>query len=246
MGNTRPFTLYPKIYLGFYPMFQPSWTSTWFPQEFLLPLKDPAQMPLPLWSLPRFPIGFLPVCSDNVSVRAWQEESKEIDGTATWVIWGYFLKWAVTGQQMQAAHCERSWGSQYFTSYLSLCLMCCQSPHWLNPTRSQRAKEPIDTVNMDQPPQGKELCGEGLRVTMKAGWTKDIRLYLHLITFYCYDLFPWVLSHWTLTLPSLSPSFLQLAKDMGHSSLLLISAYWINELIKEWQRWKHQEHNKCS
>lgn len=139
-------------------------------------------MTLPLWSLSRFPIGFLPMCSDSVSVRAWKENrGKEIDGTSTWVIRGHFLKWAVTGQQPQAAHCERSWGIQYFTSYLSRHLMCCQGPHWLNPTRSQGAKKPIDTVNTDQLPQGKEHWREGLRVPLEVGWTQIFRLfYLYL------------------------------------------------------------------
>lgn len=87
-----------------------------------------------------------------------------------------FPETSVTGQQMQAAHGERSgWVIQYFTSCLSLCLICHQGPHWLSPTGSQRAKEPIDTV---QPPQGKEHSGEELRVAVAAGWTQDIQTFL--------------------------------------------------------------------
>lgn len=39
--------------------------------------------------------------------------------------------------------------------------------------------------------------------------------------------------------------FSALGKGFDHSNLL-ISVYRINELIREWQRWKHQEHNGCS
>lgn len=133
-------------------MFQARWTSPPSPQELLLVFEDPAQVPLALWSLSRFPVGFLPMCSHSVSVRT----CLETDGISTGVICRHFLKWTVTGQQMQAAHCERSQEIWYFTWHFSLPLTPL-----IDPNQSQRAKEPINIVHTNQPLQGKEQGREG-------------------------------------------------------------------------------------
>lgn len=203
-----------------------------------LPLKTQLKCHF-LHAISRFFIGFLPVCFHNVLIRAWQETN----GTSTWITWGHFLKWAVIGEQIQEAHCERSQGIQYFTTCLFLLLICCQGPRWLNPKRSQKEKELINTVHPDQPPQGKERGGEWLWRQGKQKTSRHFYLYLNVI------LLLWPVAMSTFPLDSdpviIISKFSALGKEFDHSSLL-ISVYWINELIREWQRWKHQEHNGCS
>lgn len=179
IGNTKLFTIYPQICLpGFfssfnhYPMFQPLQTSPWSPQELLLFLKDPAKCNF-LHAISRFLTGSIPVCF-HVLIRAWQETN----GTSTRITWGHFLKWAVIGEQIQEAHCERNWGIQYFTTSLFFLLIYCQGPRWLNPNRSQKEKELLNTLHPDQSPQGKELGGESWRVAIETGKTEDIQAFL--------------------------------------------------------------------
>lgn len=236
----RSFTIYPLILLNSFfslsicPMFWPPWISPPHLQELLLFLKDPSQVPLPLWSLSRFPKG-VSLCSHSVSVRAWQET----DGRVKRIIWGHFLKGTVTGQQMQAAPCGRSRGIQSLTSRLSFPLICSplaepnQKPkgkgtHWYSPFQSASP--------------GKSARQ---RMNMEAREQKISRLLIILKWHYCYDLFLLMAVPLNSALSLLSPYSLGLAKDLDQSNLL-ISVYWTDELIREQYRWEHQEHYWCS
>lgn len=146
---------------------------------------------------------------------------------------------------MQAAHCGRS---KRFNA----------SPH-VYPFLRSAARVLLAEPN--KKPKDKETHwysslsrsaspGKG-KVEKDGGWQwarrehKTTKLFIYMwMMFCCNNLFSWVLSHWTLTMTSLPPYSLHLAKDWTEQSLnkCLLN----NELIREWHSWEHWEHNWCS
>lgn len=148
---------------------------------------------------------------------------------------------------MQAAHCGRS--SRFIPDLVFIPSSdVLPGSCWLNPTRSQRAKKPTDTVvRTDQPSQGKARwrrmeggCGmRGEQTISKLfiyTWMTDILSQPPVFM----SAFPLDSDPATIT-----STVSALGKGRGQRSLLG-SGFWINELIREWHRWEQQEHNWCS
>ena len=138
----------------------------------------------------------------------------------------HFLNWhkktlplALTfGQQMQAAHCGRS--KRFNASpHVYPFLRSAARVLLAEPNKKPKDKETQWYSSLSRsasPGKGKVEKDGGWQWARREHKTSKLFIYMWMM-FCCNNLFSWVLSHWTLTMTSLLPYSLHLAKDVDRA-----------------------------